>query len=634
MRIRFLAYLTAAAGMLSLAACSGKEALNGEDEHLVPVQLAFAMESGATKANTTVITELANTPRFGGMDDIRVIPFSRRDSVRAADNALGHIHILPTVSSAEDTRAVTGYTWHTGLILNNRAHLFPDAYAALPVGTGSVLMYARSPITADSDDISTKHLNGSILTEGLDITVHDSSPADIFFSPDPIYTGSTPAAATTISDILTRIVASATYTKGYYYERNGVWNSANVSVTWNENIEDAVLREYFNWFTNSGQIMSGSGPSVETLMTSLYAYIRNYENYESDVYMHVVGGEEYEAVETMNGDDTFTYATLYNGLRSVLLSRFDAMRDEHLISISSGGRVSFPTLELRNYPAGFGLPPGAATVRWNGLRYVPVVTGLDGIAPLDRFCYMPPLMYMVNSTISTSNDPNIETIYTSDRSWAQILNQYRLGKAVTKGTRAVALDKTLHYACGMLAATVTATSPVLPDNDGNPRTNCYASGTNFPVTGIIMGGQFKQDYTFCPVSSGSEYYLYDNRISGVYLTDTKSQVFRTLVLPTVANTDVYFYLELRNDSGSSFMGEEGLILPGNYFYLAGQLSDPGSQSFDRIFMRDHYTTVNCIVSSLEHAHSCVPELGEPQLTMAIKTETSWTMSASSYIVME
>ncbi|MBR4826543.1 MAG: hypothetical protein IKZ91_01500 [Bacteroidales bacterium] len=623
------------AALLVLCACSGKETPQGADEHLVPVQLAFAMEQGiGTKANATTITELASTPQFGGMEDIRILAFSRRDSVLAEDTALGHLRTLPAISSSSDNAAVSGYSWHEGLIRTNRAHLFSDAFAALPRGTGSVLIYGTAPRHIDASEAATKHLNGSIVTEGLE-SGDFNNPADgIFFSPEPIYSGNTPAAATGITEILTRLVGSATYTKEYYYQRGGVWNHTHIDVSWNENTEDDILREYFNWFTNNGQLMPGSGSSAETLLTSLYNYLRGYVNYESDVYMHVVGGEEYEAVETEGGTDTFTYATLYNGLRSMLLARFDALFNENILFIASGGTVSFVSPNLRNYPVGIGLPPGAATMRWNGLKYVPVVSGLDGIAPLDRFCYMPPMMYMVNSTISTSADAQIQDIYTSDRTWEQIHSQYRLGKAVTQGTRAVAVDYPMQYACGMLAVTVTATSPVIPDNDGNPRTNCSATGTNFPVTGIILGGQFKQDYTFNPVSSAPEYYLYDNQVSGVYLTNTKSAEFRTLVLPSMQNTDVYFYIEMRNDSGATFTGQEGLILPGNYFYLAGQLSDAASQGFDRIFMRDHYTEVNCTVSSFEHAHVCVPELGEPQLTLGVQTKTSWVMSASSYIVME
>ena len=341
---------------------------------------------------------------------------------------------------------------------------------------------------------------------------------------------------------------------------------------------------------------------------------------------------------TEAGTDTFTYAVLYNGLCNEILRRFHDLEDRGLIIVHSDDTVTFNSErnpDLYAYPVSMGLPAGSAVLRWNGLRFVVVSEGLDGIAAMDNYCYMPPLYYFANTQLSTSGDNDIYKTYTSEMTdWSQLLGQYRQGSVVRASTRAVALNEPLQFATGLLVATVRASSPYLPDGDDDPRTNCSVSGTHFPITGILLGGQYKQSFDFTPDTSGSEYYLYDNMISGVYLTATQSAPFRTLVLPTPEDQDIYFFLELRNDSGATFTGAEGLIRPGHYFYLAGKLEKSDNPDFPQVFMQDHYTSVNCQVSSLENAHVAVPEMGTAQLVVGVQTATNWTMAASSYVVLD
>ena len=106
------------------------------------------------------------------------------------------------------------------------------------------------------------------------------------------------------------------------------------------------------------------------------------------------------------------------------------------------------------------------------------------------------------------------------------------------------------------------------------------------------------------------------------------------MLKTPVDREVYFYLELRNDSGATFSGAEGMIYPGNYFYLAGKLVKPADSPFPSIFLQDHYTTTRCVVSSLENAHIAIPELDNPQLVMGVQTTLNWIMAASSYVVLD
>lgn len=602
----------------------------------VPVQLSLSLSgtSADTKANVDYITELANDGRFRGMTDIRILAFGGRSGVSSGDSPLGIVRSLPSISGTTDKSAYTGSSYHKGLVRNNHAHLYSDAYAAFPLGAASVLIYGKAVVETDATEQDQKHLNGSLMEDGLEVGEAPGT-SEISFSPDPIYAGTASETAAAMATILTNIVSSATYTQTYYYKRNGVWYSGTQAVSWDDDIDDPTLREYFNWITGSGQLMTGAGGNLEYMLSFLYQRLKRYESDNENLFMHLAGGVEYQAYLDESTSEPLTYAMLYDGLKGVILRRFASMVDSYKLRIDGNDNVYFASYEQRYYPILMGLPSGAAVLRWNGLSYVVVREGLDGIAPIDRFCYMPPLYYFANTTISTSGDAFIYKKFTeSVESWSQILSNYRLGKVVGKSTRAVALDQPLQYACGLLSATVTATSPVLQDADGDPRTYCEATGTNFPVTGIIIGSQFRQSFDFRPDESAPEFYLYDNRISGVYLTATESADFRTLVLPVPEGRDVYFFIELRNDSGSSFTGAEGLILPGNYFYLAGKLEKSDDPAFPSVFMSDHITTVHCTVSSMEHAHVSVPELGQPQMVLGVQSRLNWIMSAASYVVLD
>ena len=349
-----------------------------------------------------------------------------------------------------------------------------------------------------------------------------------------------------------------------------------------------------------------------------------------------------------NGTEKLTYAIMYNRLRDILLARIQQLVDTDIISIDTDGSVTFTNSGMNTYPEALGLPAGSAVLRWNGSRFVVVTEALDGVAPIDRYCYMPSLYFYSKSAISTSADTDIYHLYDykgSSTNWNSVLSQYRSGKKITKRTASVAIDEPLQYGFGLLVVTIKAADKTLSDNDNSALTYCTAEGKNFPVTGIIVGGQYRQKYDFSPDATTTEYYMYDKEMPKdsynkptVFLTTEKSEEIRTLVFPTVIDSDVYFFLEFRNDSDKSFHGAEGIIMPGSHFYLAGKLEKPSAadkaEGLKSVIMPDHFTTVNCVVSTMENAHISVPELGNPQLALGLQTETGWIHSAASYIVLD
>ena len=592
----------------------------GAASALLPVQLSFSLERAgySTKADVG-LTEM--TEGFRGLEDIRLYALPSNDGTQA----LWPARQLPDITSTQASAAYSSSGYHNGIVQNNHAHLYPTDFASLPLGTKRAIVYGRAPCVKEGSTIITdKARNGSLNIVGM--TGDNQDISAIAFRPDPIMTDDADGVAKNIADAMNYILGyDAVIRDGIpAYNYDVVRYTENgATVIWNSEIANEDLRNCFNEFTEHGQMMSGTGVYVEQKLTTLYRQIRG--------------------LLTVFSEGSSEESSLYEGLCEAILERFD----NNYMHIDPNAPYSISLInDSRNYPINFGLPAGSAVLRWKGSVFDAVVRNdFDRIASIDHFCYMPRLYYYTNTTISTSRDDDIKQYYTSsNRYWTDILSHYDREKEVVLGTRAVALDNPLQYACSMMVATVRASSNQLPDSSGNNISLRNAYNTPcFPITGIIIGGQYEQDYTFTPKTGNDieEYYLYDNQISEVFLTAVGADAapeFRTLVLPPRETRDVYFYLEFRNDSDLSFTGADGLIVPGSYFYLSGKLDFPEEQQVDvpltRIFTQDHATTVSCIVDSFENAFICVPEMETQQLRLGVKTSINWKMSTPHTFILD
>jgi hypothetical protein len=633
-KIRHLAMLLAA---LAVLACD-KQGPDGERPvSLVPVQLAVRVSPGddaATKGDPSVITEMEEN--FRGISGITMLAFGSRTQVSPDDRSLYHPFPLPGITGSFSSTAYDGVNYFSGLVRNNNAHLYGQDEVNLPGGTASVLVYGSTPETSAATDILRQHLNGALTVSGLEAMPTLRQASDISFSPVVIYDGGIPEEGAEIAGILNDIAGAASYTTDYAYKEYGVWKEGTVSVPWNESIADSRLKEYFEWFTNEGRLSTGAGVNVEYMLSNLYRILSDYTSYEDVPYEVISSGNVYQAVKSIGSTEPLTYADLYNGVRDLILSRYEALQGAGVLEIEDR-TVRFSDAGLRSYPAGLGLPDGAAALSWSGTAFAPVSETLDGVAPLSSYCYPPRLWYFANTTISTAGDDRTP-VYTSEHpSWSSdILSTYRSGKVIHGDTKSVALDEPLQYSCGLLEASVRATTSQLDDADGNMSTVVTLTDDNLPVTGVIIGSQRALNYDFTPQSGASDHFLYDNCIEGVYLTRTgadSAPVFHTLVSQTPDNTPVYFCLELRNDTGSSFIGADGIVLPGAKFYLLGTIELPSDHSFERVFEQDYATRINCIVSSLAEARTAVPDLGHPHLSMGLQVDINWIQATPSYLIL-
>lgn len=611
-----------------------------DEDAEVSLSLAFALEtpSPATKANYGVVTELSGNltgeymNTFRGMSGIRLLAFDNSLQVKSGSWSLGRGRALPNISSS-------------GLMSVSNAHLFPEDFISLPPGTTAVLAYGTAPRATPTTATvaANKHLNGSLQEIGWESATGTIQAKDIRFRPDPIAGGGQAEAKLgNLVTLINTLVSGVSFIQEYYYSQPGLpLQQGSVSIPWNETLSEARLKELFLNFISGGSVISACGPHLEYRLTALYKALKDYDSTDDTNYLHE---GSYVTYLDPTGETALKYKDLYNGLKTQLIDRFDQCDQ---LDIDGEGNVSFKAVDDSAFPAVYGLPDGAVRFQWRGGQFVKSVHSLDGKIDLYRYCYMPPLFYFVNTGIRTSLE---EQTYDENKTWTELLSQYRQGPIVTAGTKSVALERKLQYACGLLSLSVKATtSPLKDKNNTDIPVLSLEAESNFPLTGIIIGSQYEQNFDFSPRTDNAEsdeildeYYLYDNETSGMTLTTSYSeQELRTLSLPTPQDNNVFFYLEFQNNSGIPFEGRDGVVEPGFRFYLLGtidlvnKLQEEGvDPTMNRVFLQDHYTTIKCLVNSLANAYLTIPTVGNPQLVIGIQTQLDWVHSPGSYVVLE
>lgn len=628
--MRWINIISALLGGFLLVGCSAqKEPVSGNANE-VPVAMGFAVQgtvSAGTKADVTYFTELASTPVFHGMSEVVLIPFFTGQGINVSANSQAN----------GDPRHLPAFT---SLLSGSQAHLYEGADAALPTGTTAMLAYGKASRTSIYPEWKEKQKYGSLKEQGLEWqnTYHYAS--DVRFDPDPIYEAEHKASveevANQIAARLTEVVTEASYKREYTYYTGIDYSQAAVTLTWSS-VEDSQLQEAFNAFKGSGAFNSYGVNLLHRLQT-LITTLDNCTWNNTHVYKHEGTIETY--------GETFYWEDLYRSLRDVVKGK----ATEVMNNIASNEAQ-------KSFPVNLGLPAGAADLKWNGTKFLPAPEGMDGYIPVSQYCYMPSLYYQTASTISTSYDMKVKEKF-GDRDWAHVVEElFRGNKIVTTDVRAVALDNPLGYGCSQLVATLTVSSNDSHLRDrGSADFEIDAASQIFPVTGLVISGQYAQNYEFLPLVDSDpdgdyqEYYMYDGTINNfvpeitnvrpVYLAldPLKKQTIRTLVLSSPLNRlESYIYLEFENKSGKDLLGVDGVIPNGSRFYLVGKITPTEEQKqsgCDRLFEREHAVVLDCSVESLQNAYLSVPRVGNPQLSIGVQTQINWNFSPSSYVVLE
>ena len=590
-----------------LLSCETSDTTELQTGDKVAVSLALCVSPAQTKSSDAItrqsvkVAQAQNPPIFRGIKDIEdgsklltLIPLSHES------NAFNFV--IPDFEVKQTTESYLHY------LASNT-----DLY----IGTEKFLCYAKAtPLTADDEADETKRtfMNGSITA-----TLRDKKPKNITFDLNPTRTGDDYAVADNLAEYLTSI---------------GKDNSTQND--WQILDADSRFQSLRTSFINAGSKIAGSSANIRAFVNEFYKAIYN-----------VPIGSEYADLKTAKD----------NILNRIITDVTYTGSDDNLVITKLDG-----TKTREGYPGDIGLPDGAAAMIWdnNNSEFVNITTsGVSG-APLSdhsRFVYPAELYYYSYGNIKTSTSSHADA-YTS-KVWDEkntegetiggVLSDYENDEAtVSPTTRSVAIKEPLNYAVGCLVAKIMANATLdessnkwyLEDNtDDTPQhVNLINSSgdPSFPLTAILVGGQYQQLYNFVPVSDPTsstatkptEYIIYDREVvSGITLTQPTTDAEIEALTPTYTivfqsrdDKPVDIVLEFTNNSDVDFKGLGGIVYKGTKFYLIGQAWPQSTRPEDewhRVFTKDYKTFLNLNISSLKNAYNVIPDLKTAQYAVKV-----------------
>ena len=569
-----------------LAGCKGSDAIFGDINN---PEVEFELKGGQVPVDVMMNVSSVHKTDNTRLTDAVTLLDGNSSNVRY----LGSFYLIPYQVRRKITEGDSPLDApiDNGLNYVNQTthHYYGGAYS-VPRGTASFLCYGRAATYS-----ATKEVNGSIVTPDLSQRLATS---DIYFAPDPIYNNNNEAhaTATALATYLTTIATA------------GGWATDVSTLAYNWQV---LFRQFTNQeFSTEPELIAGSSADVQALVTELY---RN-------IYMQEDGTLKFAVLAAIGNT---TYATVtWNGTSPT-------------VTLASG---------LAGFPASIGLPDGAAVLKWNdsnnAFEVQTQATTLTTTVSQNRYAYPADLYFYANSRIATSNR-RVESSEYVNKTWEQVLNDLYPNRTdntvVTTTTRGVAIIDPLIYGVGSLRATVQANSSTLADAEG--KDIMLDTGT-FPLTGLLVSGQYKQKFDFTPTDDNNEYVIYDHSLPTIYLGTTVSNPFSTLTFQSKDGVPVTLALEFENRSGQTFRGVGGYVYPGTKFYLVGTIDPASAQSggasdaVGRVFTKRFITQTVLSVSSLEQAYHVVPDLLSARLEVGVKVETEWIESTTSQVILE
>jgi hypothetical protein len=592
---------------LFLSSCSSSD--DAPNDTLVPytgetVKTSFTLSVGLPKGNSTngakgnfgtrmsdTETQAQTDPKFRGIDNISLIPFAKTSAISSSDKRLSENITLPASTTNGNSnvyeRSAAKGTDHATVYTN----------VSIPVGTATFLFYgkaidntAATPITSDAD----MHKFGTLKADGL-----TQEPTNITFTPVQIYTATqADTKATALADYLTSIAN----TKIKVGETEVAWSTTN-------NASNTIYPLYQQFI----KIETGSSASIRAALQTIYESLKNNTDDMSKAVITSIKGSG-NASATISDDGTVTLNENLQGFP---------------------GNLETP------------IPDGCALVKWNTNKFEANISGTSTNGQMTQkpadLVYPANLQYYANTTLMTSNTDQ-SNAYDGTNTWSTILGKYTDGTAVGPATRSVALNDQIQYAVGRLDVTVKAAGASLKDREGNA---VAVNAQSFPISAVLVGGQKQVGFDFNPITSATEYTIYDNAVPAAWgttgVSTEASAVNHTLVLANAANTEVNIAVEFTNNSGKEFVGKDGIIGKGAKFYLLATLNPskgtkPKDVDITQVFKQDFTTTANLTINKnegttsdgstvyeqgLANAYNVLPDLRTPKLSLGLSVDLNW-----------
>ena len=573
-------------GVLTLAACSTDvEPVTRmpEAEGAAEAQLALALGKSVSVSSRMSDAVVQEGQPFRGIENIHILPFSV-DNITASTAPSGE-YLEPYLLLCPDNTPV-GNTLPS--MTGKNTALYNKMY--VPSGTRRLLFYGVATSNAISNGNAYLHEVGCLRESGF---ASFDGLDKVEFSLQSIYTddtGQPHAKGKALAGLLTDVVNTT------------VTINADV-VAWKNYTQVSEIQELWTQITKN---IAGSSNSVRALLQDLYVNLNT--NFSGDEMAKAI----MEKVET--------YA-----------------------EVKDGGQTLNLLSDYQNYPDVIGLPDGVACMEWEDSSegsgsgefvpyFDPKTDGINfpyAIPSLAAYAYPPSLYYFVNTDIKVSNE-EMQTYYTDDNSWDNILSRYDDGTSVTSSAKSLAMVQPVQYAVGRLDVGVKCNAAQLSAYDAS-LVDVPAAG--FPLTGVFFSKQKNLDWQFLPKNNASEYVVFDNQFTNISVTTTAPAVYtHTLAVETDAGQEVTVAIELENNTGRAFLGFNGqMVYAGSRFYLVGTLQ-PGTGK--KVIEQDHLTTANLVITSLRNAYNVIPDLRAPHLEMGITQVSDWNSAGSDTLPLE
>lgn len=600
------AYMGAIAlvGAVGFTACSSEDDLTAQqnptfDGESVKTQFAINIPYGG--GNGTRLSEAVvqgqDQPVFRGMTNIRLVPFT------------SEIVDDPTATQTSIQPIALGAIGNGDLQTNGSYKVYNDV--DIPVGVNHFLFYGEA---AEAEGSTGSLINGALipsyevsgwpLGQGVD---------NITFSLKPILgTGSVESSQKTLAQMLTDIagVSGTTGTK---------WSAST-----------GELKTYYDNFIT---LKAGSANSIKAALQELYNSVmsRNVTDVD-DLKAKIataITTTYFDATE--QADDTYT------------LNWKSTIGDE-----------------IKTFPNNLGLPDGSQQLKFESGEFsyaIPATTVQGGNilqqTAYGKYVYPASLFYTVNTDIKVADKTmtNAGVYQGTFSNWNDILglDDFADGN-VTNTTQSIALKNPIQYAVASLNLFVRFADTYIYDNGGN-----WPSGApigqiavpipnaGFPLTGVLVGGQKPVKWNFTTTTSTDDndaWTIYDASMGTAVVKKAsayeKTPTAYTLALETKGVSEgapqgetVRIALEMTNNSGSDFVGVDGIVPAGGKFYLVGELISSTTEGTDddgnalKVFEQDHKTIAKVTINSLKSAYNCIPDLRAPRLELGLSVDLTW-----------
>ena len=548
---------------------------NGE---AVKTQFSISIPHGQRNSRMTENeTQSQDTPEFQGMRDIKVLTFKKAGAANPLtgdETAFGAFGLRPIGA---------GVAGGDGLSATSQAKVYNDV--SIDPGVNHMVFYGASAY-AHQEGVLNTNVNqlGNAPLPQIEFNLAPRAAAGL----------NTSAHGQAILNHLNAVMAVANFDQ--------------------ERVDDAE-NPFYEVFTSLKSLTIASGHHLFAVMQDMHKTV--------------------EAITVEGGltNQTALKTALLEKLKGELFEA-SGVDDKDLTNLAW---VSGKDATVATFPADLKLPEGVAKVECPVKTFAFVDQDINNITlAASKVTYPAALYYFGNSTLATS-DVTYKEALLGATAWDDLIKQlYSGGNAladngvVSASTRSISMVKPVNYGVALLKTGVKLSTSTILDQKGAPVVNVTG---NYPVTGVLIGGQKPVNWSFNQKSVADEASLtiYDGTWSGqAASTAPVTQYNPTLALESKKDLEstgaVYIAVEFEN-TGNDFYGVGGqLVKKGMKFYLTAKL-DPTKYNTKNgatsVLQQDYVTTATLTISSLANAHIVIPDLRPSQMEFGMSVDLKW-----------